>query len=149
VQVKTTHTIDIIPGGGTKDSSPTPVFSGIPDAFALSWTSDRKLLLSNGTDLIEADVDDSNRKTLASDIAGSINSATRCGERYIVSWSFHGGTNGATIWRLNADGSGAMQLTDGRGDFNPVCSLNAKNAYRSHKRLMCSARHDHLSDGHR
>lgn len=130
VQVKTTHTIDIIPGGGTKDSSPTPVLSEIPDAFALSWASDRELLLSNGTDLIEATVDGSNRKTLASDAAGNINSATRCGERYIVlSWSFHGGTNGARIWRLNTDGSGATQLTDGKGDFNPVCSLDAKWVY--------------------
>jgi Tol biopolymer transport system component len=130
VQVKATHNINIIPGGGTKDSSPTPVLSETPDVFALSWANERELLLSNGTDLIEATVDGSNRKILTSDTAGSIHSATRCGRRYIVlSWSFHGGTNGARIWRLNADGSGAMQLTDGRGDFNPVCSLDAKWVY--------------------
>ena len=81
MQVKTTYTIDIIPAGGTQNSSPTPVRSGIPDAFALSWASDRKLLLSDGTDLIEAAVDGSNRMTLASDAAGSISSASRCGER--------------------------------------------------------------------
>lgn len=87
VQVKTTHTIDIIPGGRTKGSSPTPVLSGIPGAFALSWAGGRELLLSNGTDLIEANVDGSNRKTLASDAAGSINSAARCGKQYVVvSW---------------------------------------------------------------
>jgi Tol biopolymer transport system component len=130
VQKKTTHTVDIIPGGGTKESSPAPVLSGIPDAFALSWASDKELLLSNGADLIKANVDGSNRRTLASDAAGNINAANRCGDRYVVlSWSFHGGSNGAKIWRLNADGSGATQLTDGKGDFDPVCSLDGKWVY--------------------
>jgi Tol biopolymer transport system component len=130
VQKKTTHTVDIIPGGGTKESSPAPVLSGIPDAFALSWASDKELLLTNGADLIKANVDGSNRRTLASDAAGNINAANRCGDRYVVlSWSFHGGSNGAKIWRLNADGSGATQLTDGKGDFDPVCSLDGKWVY--------------------
>lgn len=130
VQVKTTHTIDIIPGSGTNDSSPTPVLSGIPDAFALSWSGDRELLLTTGTDLMEATVDGSNRKTLASDAAGRINSAARCGQQYVVlSWSFHGGSNGGRIWRLNADGSGATQLSDGANDISPVCSLDAKWVY--------------------
>jgi Tol biopolymer transport system component len=127
VQVKTTHTVDVIPGAGTKESSPTPVLSGIPDAFALSWAGDKKLLLTNGSDLIEASVDGTNRRTLASDPAGNINTANRCGEQYLVlSWSFHGGSNGARIWRLNADGSSAMQLTDGNVDFSPVCSPDGR-----------------------
>ena len=53
VQVKTTHTIDVIPGAGTKESSPTPVLSEIPDAFALSWAGEEELLVTNGSDLIE------------------------------------------------------------------------------------------------
>ena len=48
VQVKTTHTVNVIPGAGTKESSPTPVLSGIPDAFALNWAGDKELLLTNG-----------------------------------------------------------------------------------------------------
>jgi serine/threonine protein kinase/Tol biopolymer transport system component len=130
VQVKTTHTVDLISGSGTKESSPTPVLSEIPDAFALSWAGDKELLLTDGSDLIEVSVDGTNRRTLASDAAGNINAAHRCGEQYVVlSWSFHGGSNGARIWRLNADGSGATQLTDGKGDINPVCSLDGKWVY--------------------
>lgn len=53
MQVKTTHTIDVIPGSGTKESSRTPVLSEIPDAFALNWAGDKQLLVSNGSDLIE------------------------------------------------------------------------------------------------
>ena len=93
VQVKTTHTVDVIPGAGTKESSPTPVLSEIPDAFALSWAGDKDLLVSNGSDLIEASADGTNRRTLASDPVGNITAANRCGEQYMVlSWAFHGGS---------------------------------------------------------
>ena len=87
VQVKTTHSIDVIPGAGTKESLPTPVLSEIPDAFALSWAGDKELLLTNGSDLIEASPDGTNRRTLTSDAAGSINAASRCGEQYVVLWN--------------------------------------------------------------
>ncbi|HZQ52689.1 MAG TPA: protein kinase [Bryobacteraceae bacterium] len=130
VQVRTTHTVDIVSGTGTKESSPAPALSGIPDAFALSWAGDKQLLVSNGPDLIEVSTDGTKRRTLVSDPEGNINAATRCGEQYVaLSWSFHGGTNGARIWRLNADGSGATQLTDGKGDFDPVCSPDGKWVY--------------------
>jgi Tol biopolymer transport system component len=130
VQVKTTHTIDVIPGAGSKESSPTPVLSGIPDAFASSWAGDKELLLTNGSELIEVNTDGTNRRKLDSDAAGNINSAHRCGEQdVVVSWSFHGGSNGTRIWRLNADGSSATQLTDGNADFNPVCSPDGRWVY--------------------
>jgi hypothetical protein len=130
VQVKTAHTVDLISGSGSKESSPPPVLSEIPDAFALSWAGDKELLLSTGSDLIQLSVDGTNRRTLASDAAGNINSAHRCGEQYeVLSWSLHGGSNRARIWRLNADGSGAKQLTDGKGEVNPVCSPDGKWVY--------------------
>ena len=130
VQVRTTHTVDLIPGAGTKESSPTPILSEFSDAFGLSWGGDKELLLTNGSGLIEVSVDGTNRRTLANDAGGNINSARQCGKQHVIlSWSFHGGSNGARIWRLNADGSGAKQLTDGKGDFNPVCSVDGKWVY--------------------
>jgi serine/threonine protein kinase len=130
VQVKTTHTIDVISGAGTKESSPTPVLAEIPDAIALSWAGDNELLVSNGFDLIEVGLDGTNRRTLASDPAGSINAANRCGEQYVVlSWGFHGGSTGARIWRLNADGSNVTQLTNGKVDIYPVCSPDGRWVY--------------------
>jgi Tol biopolymer transport system component/predicted Ser/Thr protein kinase len=130
VQVKTTHSTDVIPGAGTKESSPTPVLSEIPDAFALSWAGDNALLVNNGSDLIEVGLDGTNRRTLASDAAGNINAANRCGEQYVVlSWVFHGGSTGARIWRLNADGSNAMQLTNGEWNVYPVCSPDGRWVY--------------------
>jgi eukaryotic-like serine/threonine-protein kinase len=130
VQMKTTHTVDVIPGAGTKDSSPTPALSEIPDAIALSWAGDKDLLVTNGSDLIQVSPDGTNRRTLASDAVGRITAASRCGEQYVVlSWGFHGGSNGLRIWRLNADGSNAMQLTNGKADFYPVCSPDGRWVY--------------------
>jgi len=130
VQVKTTQTVDVIPGAGTKESSPTPVLSEIPGVSTLSWASDKELLVSNGSDLIQVSVDGTNRRTLASDATGNIVAAHRCGEQYLVlSWGFHGGTNGVRIWRLNVDGSNAMQLTNEKAGFNPVCSADGRWVY--------------------
>jgi Tol biopolymer transport system component len=130
VQVRTTHTVDVISGAGTKESSPTPVLSEIPDAFALSWAGDNELLVTNGPELIQVSADGTKHRTLASDAAGSINSAHRCGEQYLVlSWGFHGGGTGTKIWRLNANGSSATQLTDGKAYFNPVCSPDGRWVY--------------------
>jgi Tol biopolymer transport system component len=33
------------------------------------------------------------------------------------------------IWRLNVDGSNAMQLTNEKGGFNPVCSADGRAVY--------------------
>jgi hypothetical protein len=122
--------VDVIPGAGTKESSPTPLLSEIPDAMALSWAGDKDLLVTNGSDLIQVSVDGTNRRTLASDPGGNIAAANRCGEQYVVlSWGFHGGTNGLRIWRLNVGGSNAIQLTKGKADFYPVCSPDGRWVY--------------------
>lgn len=77
----------------------------------MTWANDRELLVSNGSDLIEMSPDGANRRTLASDAAANITAAGRCGEQYVaLSWSFHGGSDGARIWRLNADGSRSVSL---------------------------------------
>jgi len=130
VQEKTTHTVNVISGAGTRESSPTPVLSEMPGAFAVTWASNRELLVSNGSDLIEVSPDGANRRTLASDAAADITAAGRCGEQYVVlSWSFHGGSDGARIWRLNADGSSPLQLANGEWDANPVCSPDGRWVY--------------------
>lgn len=130
VQVKTTHTVNVLSGAGSKESSPAPVLSEIPRALAVTWGGTGELLVSNGSDLIEVEQDGANRKTLASDAAANITAAGRCGEKYLVlAWSFHGGSDAARIWRLNVDGSSPLQLTNGRSDFNPVCSSDGRWVY--------------------
>ncbi len=130
VQVKTTRIIDVMPGKGTKDSSPPAVLSDIPNATWVSWADNSNLLVSNGASLIRTDPDGGSQTTLASDPSGYILSATVCGGRYlIVSWPFHGGPNVATLWRLNMDGSGATQLTKDGIALNSSCDPDSKSVY--------------------
>ncbi|HEX4067804.1 MAG TPA: protein kinase [Acidobacteriaceae bacterium] len=130
VQQRMLHITNLLPGAGTKESVPTSVLADIPDAFALRWASSRDLLLTTGSSLIEVSTDGTERRTLATDPTGNVNAATHCGDRYVVlSWAFHSGTNGTSLWRLNANGSNATQLTHGLGDDNPVCSPDGKWVY--------------------
>lgn len=129
VQVKTTHVVDVLPGNGTKDSSPPEVPGAIPDAAWAGWADNGNLLMSNGTSLMRVRPDGGSQTTLASDPAGYIVSATVCGDRYLVSWAFHGGPNVVGVWRVNADGSDAVELTKDGIALNPVCTPDAKWAY--------------------
>lgn len=130
VQVKATRTIDIISGAGTKESSPPAALTQVANPQWLSWAGNGQLLVSTGPELIRVSADGTGRVTLASDPAAAVIAANTCGERYVVlSWAFRGDTDTARIWRINADGSGPTQLTNGRGDINPVCSPDGKSVY--------------------
>ncbi|MHB8753942.1 MAG: protein kinase domain-containing protein [Candidatus Acidiferrales bacterium] len=130
VQVKTTHTFNLLPGAGTRESSPAPALSQIPDITAFGWAGNKELFASDGANLMRIGIDGSNRTTLASDPGAAIASIEACGERYLLlDWAFHGSTNGMSIWRLNADGSGPLQLTHGSTGFLPFCSPDSKWVY--------------------
>lgn len=129
VQVKTTHTVNVIPGNGTKDSSPAPVLADIPDARWTGWASNGDLLVSTGPSLIQASLNGGKRTTLATDTAASIISASVCGGYVVVSWGFHGSGNVARLWRMNADGSGIRALTKDGVGFDPVCGPDGKSIY--------------------
>jgi serine/threonine protein kinase len=130
VQVKTTRTFYLLPGAGTQESSPTPALSQIANITAFGWAGNKELFASDGADLLRIGIDGSNRTTLASDPGAAIGSIAACGERYLLlDWAFHGSTNGMSIWRLNADGSGPLQLTNGVSDTLPFCSPNGKWVY--------------------
>jgi Tol biopolymer transport system component len=53
-----------------------------------------------------------------------------CGTNYLVlTWAYHGGTNAMKVWRTDADGTNPVRLTDGKEDFDPVCSPDQKWVY--------------------
>jgi Tol biopolymer transport system component len=76
---------------------------------------------------------------LVSDPNASILNFSPCGDRYLLlSWAYHQG-NTIVIWRTNADGSAARQLTSQYFETDPVCSTDGKWVYyldRPPERLM-------------
>ena len=100
------------------------------DWSSLRWSGDGNLLLNNFAHLLKVGVDGKNQRELLGDPSGRMYAPSSCGPNYIVlAWQRHGGANPRGIWRANADGTGSVQLTDGKQDWWPVCSPDQKWVY--------------------
>ena len=130
VQVRILRSLDVLPGAGlTGNAASAPVVQA-REAQGADWTADGQLLVSDGHSLTRMNKDGAQATQLLSDPNAQILDITRCGERHLVlAWSFHGGTSGAHLWRTDADGTNAKQLTQGRFDVDPVCSRDGKWVY--------------------
>jgi eukaryotic-like serine/threonine-protein kinase len=126
VQTKLTNSVYLLPAAGTQSSQPEPISLQMRDVLAVNWTPDGGLLTSEGTRLWRLGPDGKTATQLLADPHGRIGWLSFCGSRYFVfGWAFHEG-NSANIWRVDADGSNPVQLTSGRRDMHPVCSLDEK-----------------------
>jgi len=127
VQTKVTNSVYLLPGAGSQAPQVAPLSSQVRDIVVMNWTADGKLLASDGPRLWSIDPEGNNATRLLADPKALVSWPSACGSRYVVfDWAFHDGANSANIWRANADGSNAVQLTSGRRDVLPVCSQNQK-----------------------
>jgi eukaryotic-like serine/threonine-protein kinase len=130
VQVKETRTLDVLPGTGSQGNTPVEPLTQARDMRVVAWSTDGKLLVSDGRSLVRMNADGGQPTTLLNDPNAWILDVAPCGDRYLVlAWAFHGSTNRALIWRTNADGSDPKQLSQGRFDYYPVCSPDGKWVY--------------------
>jgi Tol biopolymer transport system component len=130
VQEKITRSLSLLPGAGTQKNAQPETVAQAQDAASVAWTSDGKLLISDGQSIRRMNTDGGQPTTIVNDPNSWIVDMARCGDRYVVlTWSFHGGTNHAGIWRTNADGSNPAQLTNGAFDYHPTCSPDGKSVY--------------------
>jgi eukaryotic-like serine/threonine-protein kinase len=125
VQTKATHELDLVSGA----SVVTPALRDAQNLSAFDWGGNGKLLVSNGASLFSV-VPAGSSTTLLSDPNAYILNLTSCGPRYIIAaWTFRDNSASTHLWRLNNDGSGAMQLTNGSFDSLASCSLDGKWVY--------------------
>jgi len=130
VQVKTSSDLSLLPGAGINGSAAVQPLAQVQEVHSVAWTSDGKLLISDGQAVRRMNPDGSQQSTLLNDPNSWIVDMASCGERYIVlSWAFHGGTNRTGIWRSNADGTNPKQLTSRVFDQYPVCSADGRWVY--------------------
>jgi eukaryotic-like serine/threonine-protein kinase len=129
VQQKSTQSLYILPGAGSQNADIKPLsLSG--DIGGFNWTPDGGLLVTDGPRLLHAAADGTNPTQLINDPNASIFDFSSCGRDHIIfSWGFKRGANKANIWRTHADGSGAIQVTDGKLDMRSVCTLDGKWVY--------------------
>lgn len=130
VQEREARKLVLLRASGTGYSSPSDALSDLPGIYNFNWSSSGDFLISNGPNLLRADADGKSLTTLVSDPAAYVISMNHCGSQYIVlSWAFHAGANGVDIWRVNADGTEPLQLTNGAYNNLPVCSPDGKSVY--------------------
>jgi serine/threonine protein kinase len=130
VQTKITNNLYLLPGAGSKSPQPEPLslqgrnFIGV-NWVDVNWTADGKLLASDGPRLWKIEAGGESATQLFGDPNARIGWLTTCGNRYLVfTWPSH--ERSPSIWRANADGSRLLQLTSGKRDLHPVCSLDQK-----------------------
>jgi eukaryotic-like serine/threonine-protein kinase len=126
VQTKLSHELDLVSGG-------LVIAAALPDVQNLSafdWSADGKLLVSDGASLFTEAPAGGSTTTLLSDLNAYILNLAACGPHYIIAaWTFRDHSANTNLWRLNSDGSGAMQLTKGQFDSYTSCSPDGNWVY--------------------
>jgi serine/threonine protein kinase/Tol biopolymer transport system component len=130
VQQKVVSNFYVLPGEGSTSADITPFASGAEHIHFFNWTADGGLLTSDLTQLMHTDANGQNPNQVVSDPAAVILSLSPCGTKFVVfTWVFHD-ANSVGIWRINADGSNPIRLTEvQRGDAFPVCAADSNWVY--------------------
>ncbi len=127
VQVKTTRTLEIIPGRGLSGKE-TPS-SQIENVSTFDWTPDGNLVVTDGSKLLQVKPDGSKVSELIQDPDAAVVNLVRCANTYLIDWSFHAGKDGTAIWRVNPDGSNPEEIGKGGSNTSPACSPDHKWVY--------------------
>jgi serine/threonine protein kinase len=132
VQVKTTNRIDLVAGGGDANSRSVASPRDEEDVRGFDWFTDDSFLITDGTRIVRLGTDGTETPLIA-DPNAAILQMTLCGDRYLVlAWMFHGGNRDVHLWRVNRDGSGAMQIETGQNNAllpYSACSPDGKWIY--------------------
>ena len=97
---------------------------------ALSWSADGGLLVSGGDSLFKVEAAKKKQTQLLANADARIFGTSSCGTNYVVfSWELYGGMKSQSIWRIDADGSSPLRLTEGQSDYWPVCSPDQNWVY--------------------
>jgi eukaryotic-like serine/threonine-protein kinase len=128
VQVKGTHTLQIISGWNLSSSAKPSV--SVEDVSAFDWTADGNLIVSDGSRLSRLGPDGVKQTALVDDPSAAVEGLAHCGDSsLLVNWGFRGSKDATTIWRTKPDGSNPKQLSTGSYDGSPTCSPDGKRVY--------------------
>jgi len=123
VTVETSLSLDLWAAAGGDSSRATQLTSGGPSIFGVSILSkDRVVFVNRNREVFTANYDGSDR-TLVAGSDRNILFAYGCGDGKHIVYSVPSG-NGSAIWRMDADGSNAVQLSHDKSALLPVCSLD-------------------------
>jgi Tol biopolymer transport system component/tRNA A-37 threonylcarbamoyl transferase component Bud32 len=144
VQERSYATISVLSGVGREFGEPRTLLSPAKqlDSFsAVLWNADGNLLVSNMDHLFKLGADGTSQTQFLADSGEFIAQPSSCGTSYsVLTWLHHRGTKTPNVWRVTADGSNPLKLTDGAWDESPVCSPDQKWVY-----YIDTSRNGHIS----
>jgi eukaryotic-like serine/threonine-protein kinase len=128
VQVRTTARVDILPGSGGGESEARSFVSAREPIRGMTWLGNDEILFARANQLIARRLTGAERSLFVSDPNSPPQLPNACGDgRHIVFlWPFRNGETTEHVWRINTDGSGAVQLTNDKRDYAPTCSQDGE-----------------------
>ena len=112
-------------GQSTNDADLKQLNSGdLPTS--VSWTRDGKLVTDTATSLQLVGADGTSRGELVSDKNSYSFGPSACPDGHVVFVRATAGSMAANVWRVEADGTGLRQLSQGDADRIPACSPDGK-----------------------
>jgi TolB protein len=128
-QSKLTFEVGIAPAENPSELKAVPVSSQV-NLWRWDWMTDGRLILPQGGDL-KAVSTGGQESVVLSDPAYISDQVSACGDgKYIVLRRMsRANTAAVNLWRMDANGSNATQLTTGQNDREPVCAADGKWVY--------------------
>jgi serine/threonine protein kinase/sugar lactone lactonase YvrE len=113
---------------------PPVAVSGLPnqaEVRGVAWDAKGNLIVTTATSILRLTPDGSRQATLLRDTSESIAWSSVCSRGGPILFSTLGreGKAAMNIWRVDADGSRARQLTSGKQDVWPLCSPDGASFY--------------------
>jgi eukaryotic-like serine/threonine-protein kinase len=127
----------LLASAGSADNSPSPTLIQEKGYGTFGWSATGEILLQEWKQLVQISPDGTNRVVLMNQLAVQpkacgIEPAGTQKSRSIIFVSFTHSPSGAVVegvWRADADGANAKELTSGGRDLGPVCSPDGKLVY--------------------
>ena len=128
VQQRTLRNFYVVPTTGTGANIPAPTLPQEKDLGYFAWAGTDGFYLAGHNNIERVSLDGSNKTVLLSNV-GSLGMNSCPNGSILISWFGQGGGTNGNIWRTDANGADAKQLSDGKFDIAPVCSPDSKWVY--------------------
>jgi eukaryotic-like serine/threonine-protein kinase len=129
VQQKALRSMYVFPAAGTGPNPPNPSLAQEKQITDFDWASADSFYLMQDVNFEKLSLDGNNKTVLLNNLGTLGLSSCPDGRSVVFSWAGQGGGNKVTLWRMNANGAEAKQLSFGKSDQAPLCSPDSKWAY--------------------
>jgi eukaryotic-like serine/threonine-protein kinase len=133
IQSQQTDSVSILPASGKGDAVAIP---GLPNEYGIvsaDWDQHGNVLVTTQTAVLRVSPDGKQQATVLNNPSERIFTSTVCpnGGPLLLSTYNREEKKTLSIWRVDADGTHAKQLSTGKDDEAPVCAADGKSFYYS------------------